>query len=114
MNSLLLPRLVVFGVCVIAFLVGLYFNKRDDKQDKAVYEEEQRRRGLEKEKLELEQLRQEVERQRQEMERQVQLFREQARSSSAAKAMTEESQPLGLGGGAAEQNQGQQPKRMIN
>jgi hypothetical protein len=31
--SILIPRLVVFGVCVIAFFIGLWFNKRDDARE---------------------------------------------------------------------------------
>ena len=106
MNSLLIPRLVVFVVCVIAFFVGLYFNKRDDVRDRALYDEQLKRAQERKAK-------QEKERQ-QELERLQALYKERARFSLARTAMTEESQPVGLGGGAAEQVQGQQPKRTVH
>jgi hypothetical protein len=96
----------VFGVCVIAFFIGLYFNKRDDEHDKAIYEGQRKRSQEHKEKLERER--------QQELERRQALYRERVRLSSVARAMTEESQPVGLGGGAAEQSQGQQPKRTIH
>jgi hypothetical protein len=31
--NLFVPRLVIFCLCVAAFFVGLYFNKRDDERD---------------------------------------------------------------------------------
>jgi hypothetical protein len=92
----------VFGVCVIAFFVGLYFNKRDDERDKVLHEE-QRKRAQERE-----------EKQERERQQEQAFYRERMRLSSAATAMTEESQPSGLGGGAAKQSQGQQPKRTIH
>ena len=99
---MLFPRLVVFAVCAIAFFVGLYFNKRDDERDKALYEEQHKRAQERKEK-------QERERQQEQA-----LYWEGMRPSSAARARTEESQPSGLGGGAAKQSQGQQTKRTIH
>jgi hypothetical protein len=104
LNSLFIPRLVVFVVCVIAFFVGLYLNKRDDERDKALYDEQRKRAQERKKKQETERL--------QELERRQTLYKE--RLSSAARAMTAESQLSGLGGGAAEQGQGQQPKRTIH
>jgi hypothetical protein len=104
LNSLLFPRFVVFGICVIAFFVGLYFNKRDDERDKALYEE-QRKRAQEREE------RRERERQA-DYERLQALLRERPRQPSAAQAMGEEPQSPGLGAGAAAQTQGQQPKRV--
>lgn len=120
MNNLFFPRLVVFGVCVIAFFVGLYFNKRDDERDKVLYEE-QRKRAQEREQ-ERERERQLVQERLQEHERFQERLQEGLQAllragqpSSAAQAMrTEESQPSGLGAGAAAQTQGQQPKRTIN
>jgi hypothetical protein len=108
LSSLFLPRLVVFGVCVIAFFVGLYFNKRDDERDKVLYEE-QRKRAQEREE------RRERERQLEQercQERLQALLRERPRQSSAAQAVGEEPQSPGLGAGAAAQTQGQQPKRV--
>lgn len=104
MSSLLFPRLVVFGVCVIAFFVGLYFNKRDDERDKALYEE-QRKKAQEREASR--------EREKQlEQERLAALLRERVRMPSATQAMASEEQTSGLGAGAAEQTQGGQPKRV--
>jgi hypothetical protein len=102
LNSLFFPRLAVFGLCVIAFFVGLYFNRRDDERDKILYEEQRKLAQERKEKQE------------QARQQEQALYWERMRLSSAAMAMTEESQPSGLGGGAAKQSQGQQPKRTIH
>ena len=105
MSSFFIPRLVVFGICVIAFFIGLYFNKRDDEREQALYDERRRQAHEQKEQRERER--------QQEQERLLAQYRERTRLSSATTAMTEESQPQGLGGGAAGQVQGQQSKRTI-
>lgn len=106
MNSFLLPRLVIFVICVIAFFVGVRFNKRDDERDKALYEKQQKQAREREEKRD---------RERQlEQERLLTLLRERGRVPSAAQAMAEEDQPSGLGAGAAGQTQGKQPKRFIH
>lgn len=109
MISLLIPRLVIFTLGVIAFLVGLYFNKRDDERDKALYEEQRKRAealSVIKEQNRLF-----------EQERLLALMRERSQESLAVKALnSEESQTPALGAGAAgatAQAEEQQPGRVI-